>query len=116
MKALSNNQSKIVRGMSTFEILIAFALITLSLTAAITVMFGAQTTGQDAQTNIEALGKAGALLEAERALARQDFSSVQSTAVTADDIYHKQVLVTYPVPLDQDTKLVTSIVTWSSGL
>lgn len=114
MKAPYNNPQSLLRGMSTFEILIAFALITLAMTAAITVLFGAQTTGSDAQTNIEAISKAEALLEQERALARQDFSSVQSTSQTQDDIYKKQITVSSS-PGDPDTKLVTSTVTWTNG-
>lgn len=102
--------------MSTLELLIAFALLSLSMTAAIVVLFGTQTTGTDAQTNLEALGKAETLLEQERALARQDFTAVTSSGPTADDIYRKQITVSYPNIADPDTKLVTATVTWINAL
>jgi type II secretory pathway pseudopilin PulG len=113
MKAGLSNQT---RGMSTLELLIAFAIISLALTAGIVVVFGNQNLGVDAQTNIEAIGKAQALLEQQRALARQDFSSVQTTSPTQDSIYTKKVTVSYPVSGDTDTKLVTSQVTWLQGI
>lgn len=110
MKAqLSGNPQK---GFSTLEILIAFAILTLSMTAIIMVVFGNQSIAVDTQTNVEALGKAQALLEQTRALSRQDFSLAQSIATTSDDIYKKSVTV---VPIDSSTKQATSFVSWLAG-
>ncbi|MGE5540676.1 MAG: LVIVD repeat-containing protein [Bacillota bacterium] len=102
--------------MSTLEILIALALVTLAMAAAILVVFGNQSTSVDTQTNIEALAKARALLEQERALAREDFDSVASIPETSDDIYSKKITVSYPDSDDPDTKLVISQVSWMSGI
>lgn len=102
--------------MSTLEILIAFAVLTLSITGVIVLFFGNQSTAIDTQTNIEAISKAQTLMEQARALARQDFDAVQTTIQTQDDIYKKQTTVTFPDPSDPDTKLVSTQVTWLSNL
>jgi Tfp pilus assembly protein PilV len=61
--------AKRMRGMSTLEIVIAFAILTVSLTALVSVVFGNQSVSVDTETNTEALGFARGLLEQERALA-----------------------------------------------
>lgn len=99
-------------GFSTLEILIAFAILTLSMTAIITVVFGNQSLAVDTQTNIEAISKAQTQLEAARALSRQSFDSVGTIGQSQDDIYYKSLEVT--TAADDSYKTVTSHVTWAS--
>src|SRR3989344_4630557 len=70
------------RGASTLELLIAFAVLTLSITAGILVIFGNQVVSVDTETNSEALARAEAMLEKARADSRNDFSSVVSASST----------------------------------
>ena len=59
MKAQSSgNPIRFARGSSTIEILIAFAVLILSITAVITVFFSNQSIALDTQINDEALYKA----------------------------------------------------------
>ncbi len=111
MKALSSGKYK--RGVSTLEILIAFAVLAMTMSAVIVVAFGNQTLSADAQTNIEAVSKAQEQLEVARALARADFGSVVGIATTTDDIYKKGLSVT--TSSDGLTKTVTSLVDWTAG-
>ncbi len=100
------------RGVSTLEVLIAFAIMTLTLTTVIMVVFGNQSISIDSQTSIEALSKAQAQLESARALSRQDFSLVGNAGPTTDNIYSKTLTVE---PIDAFTKKVTSLVSWTTG-
>src|SRR4029079_7213221 len=100
------------RGVATLEILIAFAILMLSISAGILVVFGNQSISIDTQINAEAISKAQAQMEAARALSRQDFNAVASIPPTTDDIYQKSLDV---VLLDPSTKQITSHVTWSMG-
>lgn len=103
----------ITRGVSTLEILIAFAILTLSITAIIVVIFGNQSLAVDTQTNIEALGKARTLLEKARADAREDYSSVVSTtSVSISGIPYTEVLAV--ADLTECKKQATSTVSWES--
>lgn len=102
--------------MSTLEILIAFAILTLSMTAIIMVVFGNQSVAVDTQTNVEALGKAQALLEEARSLSRQNFSAV----VTATSTWTPPGNLTYNVTtsvadITQCKKQATSTVAWKEG-
>lgn len=102
--------------MSTLEILIAFAILTLSMTAIIMVVFGNQSLAVDTQTNVEALGKAQAQLEAARALSRQDFSAV----ITATSTWTPPGNLTYNATtsvadITQCKKQATSTVAWKEG-
>lgn len=97
--------------MSTLEILIAFAVLTLSMTAIIVVIFGNQSLAIDTQTNIEALGKAQALLEKARADAREDYGSVVSTtSISTSIIPYTQTLAV--ADLTECKKQATSTVSW----
>jgi len=100
------------KGAAVLEILIAFAVMVLVMTAAIMVVFSNQSVGTDVQTNLEATAKAQAQLEAARALSRQDFSQVASIATTTDDIYQKGLGVT---SIDSLTKQAISYVSWTEG-
>src|SRR3989344_2704590 len=88
MKALSCGKRKqqgltlMGRGNSTLEILIAFAILILTMTAVILLFFSNQSISIDTQTNNEALFKAHGLLETARAASRQNFLSIVSTTST----------------------------------
>ncbi len=99
--------------MSTLELLIAFAVLTLSISAVIMVVFSNQSVAIDMQTNIEALSKAQAQLEQARAGARKDFNSIVSTTTTSTStIAYKQTLAVSD--LTQCKKQVTSSVSWNN--
>lgn len=101
------------RGVSTLEILIAFAILFLAISALIIVVFGNQSIAIDTETNTEALSKAQTFLEQSRALSRSDFTSVQtSPSPIPDDIYKKSITV---IDIDPSTKQVTSYVSWPEG-
>ncbi len=110
MKDVSIGKNK--RGFSTLEILIAFAILSLSLVAVIGVVFSDQSLSVDTQTNIEAVSKAQAQIESMRALSRQNFALVQTVAPTQDGIYTKSVSVT---TINTLSKQVVSQVSWLDG-
>ena len=83
----------------------------MSLSAIIAVSFGSQTVAVDSQTNDEALYKAQKQLEDARALSRESFFMVNSSATTTDDIYKKEVLVDW---IDDYVKKITSRVVWKT--
>lgn len=99
------------RGTSTLEILIAFAILTLTLTAAVMVIFENQSVALDAQMSNEALYKAQALLEHERMLSRQNFGSVVSLPAAVDGTFTPAVDVQ---TLDASTKKILSTVSWAN--
>jgi Tfp pilus assembly protein PilV len=69
-------------GFATMEILIAFSVLILSLTAVIMVTFGSQSVVIDSQTNHSALFKAQGILEASLAASINDFDSVVNSTGT----------------------------------
>jgi hypothetical protein len=97
------------RGSGTLEILIAFAVLILSITAMVLVSFGNQATSIDAQTAGEALYKTKGLLEDARAQSHESFNSVVSATAT-DDIYLKTLSVSDLTPC---RKQLTGRLTWS---
>ncbi|MDD5068284.1 MAG: hypothetical protein PHS53_00900 [Candidatus Pacebacteria bacterium] len=100
------------RGFSTLEILIAFSILILALTALILVVFGNQSILIDTQVSNEALHKAEALLEGARADSRFDFGLVNPTTtieVSGSLAYTKKLEVHQ---VDLFTKEVKSIVSW----
>lgn len=98
-------------GFSTLEILIAFVVLILTMTAVIMLMFGNQSTGIAAQTNSEATQKAQAMLEEVQANATLDFALVNPIASYADGIYTKSQTVEM---VDSFTKKVTVKVSWKN--
>lgn len=111
------NHTRVWRGVSTLEILIAFAVTTLSISAIILLVFGNQSVAIDTQTNTEALSKAQALLESTRALARKDYLSVNSIAPYSWTppgglTYSTSTTVT---DLTQCKKQATTTVSWKDG-
>jgi Tfp pilus assembly protein PilV len=112
MKAeLFGNHIHVDRGSSTIEILIAFAVFTLSITAVISLFFGNQNIALDTQLNDEALYKAQALLEKARIDGQEDFYGLTNFS-QSDSIYNKTI--TYS-DVDADTKKAVSNVSWSVG-
>src|SRR3989344_3912913 len=114
---------KNMKGFATLEMLIAFAVIILCISAVVMVVFGNQSIAIDSETNNEAITKAQELLEKARADSRFDFNLVNSTNQNpavgscpidyiSDDIYCKKIDVTQT---DLFTKKVTSAVTWQTA-
>jgi len=102
-----------MKGIATFEILIAMALLVIFITMTLPLLAGSQSTSIGSQTNQEALYKAQKLLEDERSNAKLDFNLVNPISSTSDGIYNKSVSVSfYPTPTDYFAKKVTSTVTW----
>lgn len=102
-------------GSSTLELLIAFAILTLSLTAGILIIFGNQSVAVDTETNGEALSRAVGLIEKARADSRQSFTSVISqnnTESVGPISYNKSLNI---IDLDSFTKQAIGIVTWIEG-
>lgn len=119
MKALLiGNMRGAWRGMSTLEILIAFAILTLSITAIIVVVFSNQSIAVDIQTNDEALSKAEAALESARATSRSTsgFNSINTTAPISDVSGSLTYTKTLTVQdLTACKKQATSTVSWTTG-
>lgn len=72
--------SEPVRGVSTIELLIAFAILTLTLTAIVSLVFGNLSVTVDARMSDEALALAASEMETARALAQSDFLAASSTS------------------------------------
>lgn len=81
------------RGFSTLEIMIALAVMVISLTSVIEVVFGNERMLVQSQMNSEALRHADDALTKEEYLARQDFDLVDTVATTSDDVYQTRVTV-----------------------
>jgi Tfp pilus assembly protein PilV len=102
------------KGSSTLEILIAFAVLILAVTAVIMVSFGNQSNSVDTQTNNEALYKAQAMLEEARARSRTDFLSLNtssSTEMSDPLLFQKDLIIS---DLTQCKKQATSTITWAT--
>jgi len=101
-------------GGSTLEILIAFAVLILILTAVIMIGFGNQSVSVDAETNNEALYRAQKILEDARATSRENFFGVNSTSTTETTpeglMYSKLLNILDITPCK---KQATSTITWS---
>jgi len=108
---MKKNLSKLNKGMSTLEILLAFAILILAITAVIGMVFGNQSITVDAETNTEALTKATQQLEEARADSRKDFFSVISQNSTPDSIYTKELTIEDLTPCK---KQATSTITWNT--
>jgi hypothetical protein len=77
MKALSLGKN--LRGSSTLEMLLAFAVITLALVAAVDLVFSNRSLASDIESSEAALSQAQALLEDAQAGARFDFNLLNPT-------------------------------------
>lgn len=102
-------------GNSTLEILIAFGILVLSLSAIIVVIFGNQSVSVDSETNNEAIYKTKKILESARAQSRQDFdflSSTSTTDVSGNITYIQNLTVTDLSPCQ---KQATTTTAWIIG-
>lgn len=111
--ALKAQYNKAFAGFSTLEILLAFAIIILSITAVIGLVFTGQSLAVDSQTNSEALYKAESKLEQARAEASSDFNLLNPIATATEGIYQISLEVNQT---DFFTKQITSNVLWQTGL
>lgn len=112
------------KGFSTLEILLALAILSLTLTSVILVTFGNQSTSIDSQTNNEALAKAQAQIETMRALAKTglstfingtycDDNSATKCSSPVDSFYDVKVTISDCLPPDTNCKQVNTDVTYS---
>ncbi|MEK7105809.1 MAG: hypothetical protein AAB895_00440 [Patescibacteria group bacterium] len=108
-------------GFATLEILIAFTVLILCMSAVIMVSFGNQSIAVDSQIANESIAKAQATLEKARADSRSDFALVNPSTTTETSgplTFTKnldvQTSATDP-SLDLWTKRVTSTVTWQNA-
>ena len=108
MKAQSIGK-KYNKGMSTLEILIAFAVVILCVSAVILVVFSNQSIAVDTQTNIEAISKAKALLEEARADSREDFNSISEVEPDPLEFYKSGLKI---FDISPCAKNLTSAVNW----
>jgi Tfp pilus assembly protein PilV len=100
------------KGFSTIEILVAMAVLVISVSGIFLLSFAGQSMMVDSQINSEALTKTQELLEQEQALARKDFKLVCPTS-SVDGIYEKKIDVSNSSnPSDFFTKKVTATVSW----
>lgn len=81
------------RGVATLEILLAMAIIVMTLSVTLMLSFINQSVLVDGQTNREALNKAEELLEESQALGSKDYRLVNPVSSTTDDIYEKSIYV-----------------------
>ncbi len=109
LKAKSS-KLKALRGQSVLEIIIAIAIIGITISAIIAASFGNQAILSDSKNNSEALQLAQENLEATRASAQTDFSSISSVTTTSG-IFTKEIVVT---SIDSTTKKVLSRVSWNT--
>ena len=103
-----------LRGMSTFELLLAFSVLTLTLTAVISMLYGNQTAVVDTQTGTEALARAQKFIEKERVLAASNFlaaSSTSSTETVGTLTYSEAMAITDVTPCK---KKAVSTITWNA--
>lgn len=101
-----------MKGVSIIEILIALAVLMLSVGAVIMLVFANQNLKNDIITNNEGISKAQEVIEGLRAKSRQDFNLVATVAPTADGIYTKGAVVT---DVDDYTKLINTTVSWAES-
>lgn len=118
MKAQSTG-NKYKKGMATLEILIAFAVLILCISAVIMVSFGNQSVAVDSRISNEAIVRAQKMLEKARADSREDFNLVNPYSTPAPAPYSPDKLnvdtsATDP-SLGPQTKRVASIVSWQLG-
>lgn len=109
------SERKSSAGFSTLEMLIAFAVMTLSITAVILVSFGNQSATIDTELANEALYIAESELEHARANTIKNFILINSTSTPAlpDELFNKSLVVS---DISECAKRVTSEIAWQTGL
>lgn len=103
------------KGSGTLEILIAFAMLSMTLSLVILVVFGNQYVSIDNKLYSEALYKTSKGIEATRALSRQNFLSINSTStieISEGISYLEKITITDISPCK---KLATTTTTWTAG-
>jgi Tfp pilus assembly protein PilV len=106
-KSITKNQA----GFSTLEILIALALVILTISAITLVGFGSQSVAADSQTNTEALHKAQEILDNALETSRNSFDSVVTTVSTYTNGIIYNTLLDIPIGA-KCLKSATSTVSW----
>jgi hypothetical protein len=99
------------KGSSILEGMIALAVLTLAISAAVLVAFANQILSVDGSTSYEALGKARELLENASTRSQTNFGDVITQPSVLDSIYTKQLLVNDITPC---VKEATSRITWAT--
>lgn len=110
---MANNITKI-KGAMTLELLLAFAIFTLNITAVILVINGSQSVSIDTETSTEALAKANTALEEIRVNSLENFSSTKNTESTETSgslVFTKNI---YIADQTHCRKLATSKVSWTT--
>jgi hypothetical protein len=98
-------------GQSTIELMVAIFIFTIAMAGIVVLMFGNQFISLDTEMNSDALAKAQALLEDQRALAKTNFNGIVA-GVSTDGQFTKSVLVN---DLNPCQKEVTSKIAWSTS-
>lgn len=98
------------KGQSIVEVLVAIGVITISISAVITVAFGNQSAILDAKNRNQALQIAKSNLEENRAIGKSDFISLDSNSET-EGIYLKEIIVENLAP---HKKSILSRVSWDA--
>ncbi len=104
-----------IKGAATLELLIAFAILALNITAIMLLISGGQSIYIDSELGSEAASKAREVVEATKAQAEEDFNlvnSYNSTVVSGGVTFNKSLSVEDGP--DVFTKLITSTVSWSA--
>ncbi|MBI2591780.1 MAG: hypothetical protein HYW34_03845 [Candidatus Brennerbacteria bacterium] len=110
IKLMKLMKLKANEGQSTLEILIALAILIISVSTTIVVLFGSQSVSVDTKLNQEAISIARQSLENARSSARQNFDALLSSSSTTGE-FLKETIVT---AIDQDTKQITSRISWKT--
>jgi len=106
---LANGYSLVARsGQSILEILVALAILVISITAAITISLGNQSVSVSSVNTNDALYLASQNLETVRAQARGNFNSI-NPSTTINGIFTEEILIN---SIDIYTKQIVSRVSW----
>lgn len=105
---LIGNKRRKREGQSIMEILIALAILIISVSAVIMTLFGGQSLSVDTKLNQEAIYMARQALEKARADAQQNFDALISSSGTQKEFLQETIITN----VDADTKKITSRVTW----
>lgn len=106
------------KGAATIELLIAFAILIINITAVMLLVGGGQSVYVDSELNTEAVTKTKELLEKARALSRVDFSTISECDDSGPDPcagaitspYTRKLTILNPADCSEDVQTTTS---WS---
>lgn len=109
--------NKFNKGIVTLEVLIAFTVLVLCMSAVIMMVFGSQSVVVDLKINNEAIAKAQKIIEKARADSRKNLSSVESynTNETSGSLVFAEKLEVIEKESTVCRKKVTSTVAWDAG-